>query len=112
MEVTNNYYVNQGLSVAHKGNHYKAGSRFPAADLNIDEKSFKTLIRDGSIVTGKERNAFTHPEPKEPEAGEVNSDLAEKTKAELLELAESLGLEVDKRMNKDQIIDLIRGATD
>lgn len=109
MSVDNNHYVNKGVTVNYKGQHFPPGHRFPAADLGIDQKSFDSLIRDKSIVSGKERNEFAHPEePKEPK--EPSDDLEDMTKAELIEFAESLGLNLEYSMKKDELIAAIKEA--
>jgi len=112
MLVSNNYYVNKGVTVNHKGQHFPPGHRFPAADLGIDQKSFDSLIRDKNIVSGKERNEFAHPEkPEEPkESAEPSDDLEDMTKAGLIEFAESLGLEPSQRMSKDELLAMIKEA--
>jgi len=115
VNVDNDHYVNKGVTVNFKGQHFPPGHRFPAADLGIDQKSFDSLIRDKSIVSGKERNEFVHPEepeePKEPkELEEPSDDLEDMTKAELIEFAESFGLELDGSMKKDELIAAIKEA--
>ena len=112
MIVDNNHYVNKGVTVNYKGQHFPPGHRFPAADLGIDQKSFDSLVRDKNIVSGKERNEFIHPEkPEEPkESAEPSDDLENMTKAQLVEFAESLGLEASARMSKDELIAMIKEA--
>ena len=114
MSVNNNYFVAQRRTLSFKGRKFKQGNRFPAADLSIDQKAFDSLIKDKALVTGKERNAFVHPESVKPaEAAESKSEssddiLENMSKAELLETARNLELEIDKRASKDEIIAAIK----
>lgn len=112
MNVSNDYYVKQGRTISHKGKHFSAGKRFPAADLDIDKASFAALVHDKSIVTGKERNAFMRPEPSSADEEPKDDGLEDKNKAELQQIAEDLGLEVPGRAGKDELIKAIREATE
>lgn len=119
--ISNEWYVNKGRTISHEGKYFRAGHRFPAADLNVDNASFGALVRDKSIVSGKERNTFVHPvaaeevppESQEPKPDVFSDDLAEHTKGELVMFAENLGINSAaklSRMNKDELIAAIRDA--
>lgn len=109
--VTNEFYVAKGRTISLKGQKYGEGRRFPAADLGLDQRAFDSLVRDGVLVTGKVRNAFMHPEVQRsappPPAREADH-LEEMSKADLLEQAADLGLDLPSRTNKDEIIAAIR----
>lgn len=137
--VSNDFYVGKGRMLTHRGQKFREGSRFPAADLGLDEKSFATLVRDGSIVTGKERNAFVYPSPAPaaerparsaalsralhktartappppapPPAPPKEDGLEEMKKDDLLDMADDLGIKVSSRGNKEEIIKAIREKT-
>lgn len=110
--LSNDYYVNKGRTVTHEGKYFREIRRFPAADLGLSQKSFDSLVRDKSIITGKERNAFVHPEPPVMEDEPKGNGLEEKSKADLQQIAEDLGLEVPSRANKDELISAILEATE
>lgn len=112
--VNNDFYVAQGKTLSHKTGKFTEGRRFPAADLGLDQKSFDALVRDKSIVPGKVRNAFVHPKGPPPPSAAVPKEgdgLEDMSKADLLEMAHKLGLEVVTRSSKDEVIAAIRGKT-
>ena len=123
--VSNEYFVGKGKMLTHRGQRFPEGRRFPAADLGLDDRSFESLIRDKSIVTGKERNAFFHPKPAPvpvapaPKAmpapaaplPPVNDGLDAMKKDDLLDMAEDLGIKVSARMSKEEIARAIREKT-
>ena len=67
--ISNDLYVAKGKTIMHKGKTYGEGTRFPAATLGIDGKSFGSLVKDRTLISGKERNKFVHPgsKPEKPE---------------------------------------------
>lgn len=115
MSVSNNYFVAKGKTLSYKGQKFGEGRRFPAADLEIDQKDFDSLIEGKALVTGKIRNEFVHSDAVKrfpPEAKPKKGDgLEDMTKGGLLEKAHELGLEADKSMSKDEIIAAIREKT-
>lgn len=104
MNVSNDYYVNKGRTLIHKGKYFRQGHRFPAANLGIVSESFEALIRDGSIVkSGKAKTEEAPPSPLREGEG-----LEDKSKEELQQIAEDSGIEYPARANKEKLIELIR----
>lgn len=134
MSVTNDLFVGKGKMLSVKGRKFEEGRRFPAADLGIDVKSFESLVRDGSIVAGKVRNEFMHPELSVPAAPpaplrvplttirRVNAQrrakqdtppddgLEKETRESLAKMAADLGIAVTAEDNKGAILSAIRAS--
>lgn len=96
-----------GKSIFHKyeGIQIKPGNN-PAVefedDFVNDSKFIKSLIKSGDLSMVLD----------EDEDGENEDDLSKKTKAELIEIAVMMGLEVDNSLKKAEIIDLIQGQSE
>ena len=133
MSVTNDLFVGKGKMLSVKGRKFEEGRRFPAADLGIDEKSYASLVRDGSIVPGKVRNEFMHPElvvsaappapPRVPHTtrrvsavrrakqdAPLDDGLEKETRESLAKMAADLGIAVTAEDNKGAILSAIRAS--
>jgi len=93
------YIVAEGRAVTQNGKMFVAGTEFPAEEFGLSRKQINQLVDEGALVPGGKKA--------KAEAGGGLEDLS---KAELLEQAEALGIEVADRATKAEIIALIEEA--
>ena len=97
MNPNNDYIVAKGIT--HKGRAYKRGDRFPAASLNIDAKSFGSLVRHGALVKAAEIKTETAAKRDEYE---------KMSRRELNRVADELGLGIPSGTTRADLLAAIR----